>query len=121
MKTNDVVTLLSSLAHPIRLDIFRMLVVAGEEGVAAGAIAEEVGVAPSSLSFHLKELSYAGMIHSRQEGRFVVYTAAYETMGELISFLSANCCDGKPCAVPLPVKAISRATAKTPKVATRRH
>ena len=120
MNTEAVVILLASLAHPTRLDIFRKLVVAGEEGIAAGAIASEIGIPASSLSFHLKELSHAGMVRSRQSGRFVVYTADYDTMSELIEFLSANCCEGRPCAVVALPKLRKRPPARIAKTVARR-
>jgi ArsR family transcriptional regulator len=91
------------------LSIFRALVQAGPDGLAAGKVSEATGIPPSSLSFHLKELTHAGMVTSHQEGRFVIYAANFDTMNALIGFLTENCCGGQPCA---PVGARARPTAK---------
>ena len=97
MEINEAVTALAALAQSSRLAIFRILVQAGPAGLPAGRIAELAGIAPSSLSFHLKELSHAGLAGSRQAGRFVIYTARYEAMNGLLDFLASNCCGGNPC------------------------
>jgi len=97
MNSNLAVRLLGALAHDSRLAIFRALVVAGPEGMAAGEIAQQLGLAPSSLSFHLKDLSHADLVKSRQDGRFVIYTANFEAMTGLIGFLTENCCAGATC------------------------
>jgi DNA-binding transcriptional ArsR family regulator len=97
METNAAVTALAALAQPSRLAIFRTLVQSGPAGVAAGRISELTGIAPSSLSFHLKELAHAGMVDARQAGRFVIYTANFTTMNALLGFLTENCCGGNPC------------------------
>ncbi len=97
MENKAVVTALAALAQGSRLGIFRLLVQVGSEGLAAGKIAEHLGIAPSSLSFHLKELSHAGLISARNQSRSIIYTANYSTMSDLISFLTENCCSGKPC------------------------
>lgn len=96
MKANQVVPMMAALAQETRLSIFRALVQAGPEGLAAGRIAEAVGAPASTLSFHLKELSAAGLARSRQEGRFIYYTADYAAMSELVSFLTEKCCQGMP-------------------------
>ncbi|HEX7641339.1 MAG TPA: metalloregulator ArsR/SmtB family transcription factor [Burkholderiaceae bacterium] len=98
METKQVIAALAALAQESRLAVFRALVQAGPEGMAATRIAEVVGAAPSSLSFHLKEMSHAGLVHSRQEGRFIFYSANYATMNGLIGFLTENCCGGNSCA-----------------------
>ncbi|MGQ5525263.1 ArsR/SmtB family transcription factor [Chitinimonas sp. PSY-7] len=98
MKTSNVVTALAALAQESRLAIFRILVQAGPGGLPAGKIAEATGIAPSSISFHMKELTHADMTISRQEGRYVIYTANFETMNALLAFLTENCCGGNPCA-----------------------
>ena len=98
METKDAVTALAAIAQDSRLAIFRMLVQAGPAGLAAGRIGELTGIAPSSLSFHLKELSHAGLVGSQQAGRFVIYTANFDTMNALLGFLTENCCGGNPCA-----------------------
>lgn len=97
METNDAVTALSALAQVSRLAVFRALVQAGPAGMAAGKISELAGIPPSSLSFHLKELTHAGLATSQQAGRFVIYTAAFDTMNALLGFLTDNCCGGNPC------------------------
>lgn len=99
MDSNLVVRALGALAHESRLAIFRALVVAGPEGLPAGEIAEQLGLSPSSLSFHLKDLSHAGLVTGRQEGRFIYYTANFDAMSGLIAFLTENCCAGAPCGV----------------------
>jgi DNA-binding transcriptional ArsR family regulator len=96
METSDAVTALAALAQETRLGIFRLLVETGPEGVPAGMIAEELGVPPATLSFHLKELSHASLVHARQEGRFVIYSADFERMAALMTFLTQNCCKGMP-------------------------
>jgi DNA-binding transcriptional ArsR family regulator len=97
METKAAVTALAALAQDSRLAIFRTLVQAGPAGLAAGRVSELTGIAPSSLSFHLKELAHAGMVVSEQVGRFVIYTANFETMNALLGFLTDNCCGGNPC------------------------
>jgi DNA-binding transcriptional ArsR family regulator len=97
METKAAVSSLAALAQDSRLAIFRVLVQAGPAGLAAGKISELTGIPPSSLSFHLKELSHAGMADSEQAGRFVIYTANFSTMNALIGFLTENCCGGNPC------------------------
>lgn len=97
MKNKDAVNLLAALAQESRLAIFRLLVEQGPEGLPAGKIGERLNVAPATLSFHLKELSHAGLVQSRQEGRFIFYSADYEAMNALVAFLTNNCCGGAPC------------------------
>lgn len=96
MKTTEAVQSLSALAQETRLGIFRVLVQAGPNGLAAGRIAESVGAPASTLSFHLKELSAAGLVKSRAEGRFIYYTADYPAMSDLVSYLTEKCCQGMP-------------------------
>lgn len=97
METDDIVIVLTALAQSSRLSMFRLLVQAGEEGMPAGKIAEALKIPPSSLSFHLKELNYAGLIQSKQAGRFVIYSANYMRMKAVLGYLTDNCCSGKPC------------------------
>lgn len=97
MDSNLVVRALGALAHESRLAIFRTLVVAGPDGMAAGEIAQRLALAPSSLSFHLKDLSHAELVKSRQEGRFVIYTASFDAMTDLVGYLTENCCAGSNC------------------------
>ncbi len=87
---------LSALAHAHRLAVFRLLVRAGPDGVAAGEIAREVGVLPNTLSTHLTILGHAGLVRSRREGRSVIYSADYDAMRGLLGFLVADCCGGRP-------------------------
>lgn len=97
MEINDAVKALSAIAHESRLTVFRLLVQAGPGGLPAGQLAELTGIPPSSLSFHLKELVHAGLLHSRQQGRFVIYEARFESMAALLTYLTENCCGGQPC------------------------
>lgn len=97
MKSKATVAALGALAQESRLAIFRALVQAGPSGLAAGRISELTRVPPSSLSFHLKELSHANLVRGRQAGRFVIYTANFTTMTALLAFLTKNCCGGNPC------------------------
>ncbi|MFA9441641.1 ArsR/SmtB family transcription factor [Uliginosibacterium sp. sgz301328] len=97
METKTAVTQLGALAQESRLAVFRLLVRHGDEGLAAGRISELTGIAPSSLSFHLKELSHAGLLSSRQEGRFIYYSPNFEQMNALLAYLTENCCAGGTC------------------------
>ena len=96
METNEAVRALAALAQETRLSIFRLLVQAGPQGVAAGRIGESLDVPAATLSFHLKELSHAGLVSSRQEGRFIYYSTDFERMAGLMTFLTQNCCQGMP-------------------------
>jgi len=96
MKTPQAVAALAALAQETRLSVFRLLIEAGPDGLPAGQIAGALKVAPATLSFHLKELSHAGLVHGRQEGRFMIYTADFECMAALMTFLTRNCCKGMP-------------------------
>lgn len=87
---------LSALAHRHRLGVFRLLVKAGFDGMPAGDVAREIGALPNTLSTHLAILDRAGLIRSRREGRSVIYTANYDGMRELLGFLVADCCGGRP-------------------------
>ena len=92
MENKTAVALIASLAQESRLGLFRLLVQAGPEGLAAGDIAEQLGVAASTLSFHLKALSHAGLVQARQSGRFIYYSADFAMMNALLAFLTENCC-----------------------------
>jgi ArsR family transcriptional regulator, arsenate/arsenite/antimonite-responsive transcriptional repressor len=96
MQLPTAVAALSALAHGHRLAVFRMLVRVGAEGVAAGEIAREIGVLPNTLSTHLTILGHAGLVQSRRNGRSVIYNADYEGMRDLLDFLVADCCAGRP-------------------------
>jgi len=97
MESTKAVESLGALAQDSRLQVYRLLVQAGPEGLAAGDIAERVGIPANTLSFHLKTLSHAGLVLSRQEGRFIYYSANYEQMNSLVVFLTENCCGGRSC------------------------
>ena len=97
MEENDVVKALAALAQPMRLAAFRYLVVAGPEGVTPGELAESLEVAPNTLSFHLKELAHAGLVTQERVGRNLLYRADFARMNGLLSFLTANCCQGVAC------------------------
>jgi len=97
MDTLDIAKALGALAHESRLAVFRLLVQSGPSGLPAGKLSELTGLAPSSLSFHLKELTLADMVSSKQDGRFVIYSAKYETMNTVLAYLTENCCGGNPC------------------------
>jgi ArsR family transcriptional regulator len=101
MNTQTAVTLLASIAQEARLDIFRLLVQAGPDGLPAGAIADKLGIPASTLSFHLKELLHAGLTTQRPQGRFIYYTANYQAMNGLMHFLTENCCQGDTACAPL--------------------
>jgi DNA-binding transcriptional ArsR family regulator len=96
MEKSDAVAALSALAQDNRLDVFRLLVQAGPEGMAAGHVAEELGLVSNTLTFHFDRLRIAGLITVRRDGRSMIYTARYETMNALLGFLTANCCQGAP-------------------------
>ncbi len=99
MKITDAVRALAALAQDTRLEVFRRLVQQGTSGLAAGEIAEQLGVSPATLSFHLKELAHANLVSARQDGRFIFYSANFAMMNHLLGFLSENCCaaDGGAC------------------------
>lgn len=97
METLNAAELLAALGHESRLAIFRMLVEVGPEGMNASAIGEKIGMPPATTSFHLAHLSRVGLIKGQRESRFIHYSAAYDTMDELIAFLTNNCCQGKDC------------------------
>jgi|SRR5687768_15323532 len=96
METKVAVTALAALAQETRLSIYRLLIQAGPEGVAAGRIGETLKVPGATLSFHLKELTRSGLVSSRQDRQFIYYAADFGRMAELMSFLTENCCQGMP-------------------------
>lgn len=104
METKTAIAALAALAQESRLAVFRLLVQVGPAGLAASKIAEQLGLPSSSLSFHLKELTHAGLIAPRQDGRFLIYSADFSTMNALLAFLTESCCGGNPC-TPLPATA----------------
>ena len=120
MKSTDVVRALAALAQDTRLAVYRLLVQQGPSGLAAGEIAGQLDVAPATLSFHLKELAHAGLVTSRQEGRFIYYAANFEAMNALVAFLTENCCVadcGPACGTVVVCKppALARGAAKARK------
>ena len=96
MELNAAVITLAALAQETRLAVFRLLVEAGPEGVAAGRIGESLKVPGATLSFHLKELARAGLVTTLQERQFIYYAVDFERMAELMTFLTQNCCQGMP-------------------------
>src|SRR5215472_9480044 len=96
MKKDQAVLALAALAQDNRLDVFRLLVQAGPDGMPAGRVAEALGLAPNALSFHLDRLRDAGLVTVRRDGRSMIYAARYETMNALIAYLTENCCRGRP-------------------------
>jgi ArsR family transcriptional regulator len=96
MKTQNAVAALAALAQDNRLDVFRLLVQAGPDGMPAGRVAEALELAPNTLTFHFDRLRLAGLVTVRREGRSMIYAARFETMNDLLAFLTENCCQGAP-------------------------
>jgi DNA-binding transcriptional ArsR family regulator len=94
MEKQDALAALAALGHETRLDVFRLLVQAGGEGLPAGALADALGVPSATLSFHLKELKSARVVSCRRDGRSLIYRADFSAMNALLAFLSENCCQG---------------------------
>ena len=94
MEKLDAVAGLAALAQENRLDVFRLLVQAGPEGMPAGEIADTLGIAPNTLTFHFDRLRMAGLVSVRREGRSMIYAAQFDVMNELLGFLTENCCQG---------------------------
>jgi ArsR family transcriptional regulator len=94
METSDAVAALAAIAQDNRLEIFRLLVQAGPDGLAAGRVAEALDLAPNTLTFHFDRLRAAGLVTVRRDGRSMIYAARYETMNSLLGFLTENCCQG---------------------------
>jgi ArsR family transcriptional regulator, arsenate/arsenite/antimonite-responsive transcriptional repressor len=115
MEKSDVVAALAALAQDSRLDVYRLLVQAGPEGLPAGNVASALKLAPNTLTFHFDRLRGAGLVTVRREGRSMIYAARYEAMNDLISYLTENCCGGarERCA---PVAACKPVRAKRTKV-----
>lgn len=93
---------LAALAQPQRLRAFRALVVVGPDGLTPGTMAEQLGVAPSALSFHLKELAHSGLVSSEPRGRNLIYRASFDQMNALLGYLTEHCCQGAACEVGAP-------------------
>jgi ArsR family transcriptional regulator len=98
MEKKAAVTALAALAQDNRLDVFRLLVQAGPEGMPAGAVAAALDLAPNTLTFHFDRLRTAGLVTVRRDGRSMIYAAQFETMNGLLGFLTENCCGGIQCA-----------------------
>jgi len=102
MSEQQTVIALAALAQPQRLRAFRALVVAGPAGLSAGVLAQQLDIAPSALSFHLKELSHAGLVAGTAQGRFIIYQARFNQMNQLLAYLSEHCCQGEDCGTTAP-------------------
>jgi ArsR family transcriptional regulator len=96
MKKSGVIAALGALAQETRLDIFRLLVQKGPEGMPAGDIGLRLGQPSPTMSFHLNQLRFAGLVSSRRESRSIIYTANFKEMGDLLGYLTENCCGGRP-------------------------
>lgn len=97
LSSTEVVRALAALAQSQRLAAFRALVVAGPQGLTPSAIAAKLGIAPSSLSFHLKELAHAGLVSSEPRGRHLIYRAEFARMNAVLGYMTEHCCQGQPC------------------------
>ena len=97
MESGEVVQALAALAQPLRLQVFRALVVAGPQGLTPGAMSVGTGVPPNTLSFHLKELAHAGLVSQQRDGRYLIYRAEFDRMNGLLAYLTENCCQGQGC------------------------
>jgi ArsR family transcriptional regulator, arsenate/arsenite/antimonite-responsive transcriptional repressor len=97
MEKTDAVAALAALAQDNRLDVFRLLVQAGHDGMPAGAVADALDLAPNTLTFHFDRLRMAGLVNVRRDGRSMIYAAQFEKMNALVGFLTENCCGGTPC------------------------
>ena len=98
MDEQEVIKALTALAQPVRLKVFRALVVTGQAGLTPGAMAEGLGIPQNTLSFHLKELAHAGLVTQERASRNIIYRAAYARMNALLGYLTENCCQGADCA-----------------------
>jgi len=99
MEEADVIKALAALAHPVRLQVFRALVVTGKTGLTPGTIAEALDIPANTLSFHLKELAIAGLVTQERSSRNIIYRAAFDRMNTVLGYLTENCCEGADCAV----------------------
>jgi DNA-binding transcriptional ArsR family regulator len=106
MKKHDAVAALAALAQDNRLDVFRLLVEAGPQGLSAGNVANALKLAPNTMTFHFDRLRNAGLVTVRREGRSMIYAAEFDTMNALLAYLTDNCCQGaqQACAAPAPCK-----------------
>src|ERR1051325_3601671 len=100
MEKSNAVAALAALSQDNRLDVFRLLVQAGPDGMAAGAVAEALDLAPNTLTFHFDRLRAAGLVTGRRDGRSMIYAAQFDTMNALLGYLTENCCQGRHCPPP---------------------
>ena len=100
MEKTNAIAALAALAQESRLDVFRLLVQAGPDGMPAGQIGERLGLAPATLSFHLNQLRHAGLVTYRRESRSLIYAAEYPAMNSLVAYLTENCCGGAVSCAP---------------------
>jgi DNA-binding transcriptional ArsR family regulator len=115
MEKTTAVTALAALAQDNRLDVFRLLVRAGQKGMPAGAVATALGLAPNTLSFHFDRLRQAGLVSCTRDGRSLIYAARFETMNALLGYLTENCCEGDTaCAPAICQPAAAKRKAKVP-------
>jgi ArsR family transcriptional regulator, arsenate/arsenite/antimonite-responsive transcriptional repressor len=112
MKKHDALAALAALSQDNRLDVFRLLVEAGREGMPAGSVAEALNLAPNTLTFHLDRLRDAGLVTVRRDGRSMIYSARYERMNALIAYLTENCCRGRAAGY-LPAKTEKAAASRS--------
>jgi DNA-binding transcriptional ArsR family regulator len=119
MEKMDAVAGLAALAQENRLDVYRLLVQAGPDGMAAGEVATALGIAPNTLSFHFDRLRHAGLVGVARQGRSLIYAARYETMTSLLAYLTENCCAGKTelcapavCSPPKPTRKRTKETVR---------
>ena len=110
MEKTIAVSALAALAQDNRLDVFRLLVQAGPDGMPAGAVAEALELAPNTLTFHFDRLRSAGLVTARREGRSIIYAARFEAMNELIAFLTENCCGGVSCTPAIQSRPVRKRT-----------
>lgn len=108
MRKSDAVAALAALAQDNRLDVFRLLVQTGPKGMPAGAVADALGLAPNTLTFHFDRLRMAGLVTVRREGRSMIYAAQFETMNKLLGFLTENCCGGVSCTPAVTCKPVRK-------------
>lgn len=97
MEENDIIKALAALSHVSRLRVFRALVVTGPAGLTPGQLCEQLDIPAATMSFHLKELSNAGLVHPIRDGRNLIYSAQFIHMNSVISYLTENCCQGQSC------------------------
>ena len=98
MEQSEAIAALAALAQDNRLDVYRLLVQAGPEGMPAGNVASALKLAPNTLTFHFDRLRQAGLVAVRREGRSMIYAARYDVMNDLLGYLTENCCQGRECA-----------------------